>query len=87
MIGYDHGGLPEVVGDCGLLVPPGDRQALATAILGLVEDEALRARLSRCGIERAASTFALPRFVEEMKDRYRRAAKGGHGQWPPLVTH
>ena len=77
VIGYDHGGLPEVVGDCGLLVPPGDREALAAAILRLVTDGGLRERLSGCGIERAASDFALPRFVEEMKDRYRQAAKGG----------
>ncbi len=79
VIGYDHGGLPEVLGDCGLLVPPGDREALAAAILRLVEDGGLRERLARCGVERAASVFALPRFVEEMKDRYRRAAKGGQG--------
>ena len=79
VIGYDHGGLPEVVGGCGLLVPPGDREALAAAILRLVEDGGLRERLARCGIERAASDFALPRFVQEMKDRYRRAAKGGPG--------
>ena len=77
VIGYDHGGLPEVVGDCALLVPPHERQALADAILRLMGDEALRTRLSRCGVERAASTFALSRFVVEMKDRYRRAAKGG----------
>jgi glycosyltransferase involved in cell wall biosynthesis len=74
VIGYDHGGLPELVGDCGVLVPPGDRAALRGAILDVVGDEGLRSRLARCGPERVATRFALPRFVEEMKERYREAA-------------
>lgn len=82
VVGYDHGGLPELVADCGLLVPPGDREALAAAILRLVEDEGLRARLGRCGRERVATRFTLPRFVEEMKERYLEATnrgRDGHG--------
>lgn len=74
VIGYDHGGLPELVGDCGVLVPPGDRASLRDAILEVVGDEGLRSRLARCGPERVATRFALPRFVEEMKERYREAA-------------
>jgi glycosyltransferase involved in cell wall biosynthesis len=74
VIGYDHGGLPELVGDCGVLVPPDDRPSLRDAILNVVGDESLRARLASCGPERVATRFALPRFVEEMKERYREAA-------------
>ncbi len=74
VVGYDHGGLPELVGDCGVLVPPGDRAGLRDAILEVVGDEGLRSRLASCGPERVATRFALPRFVEEMKERYREAA-------------
>jgi glycosyltransferase involved in cell wall biosynthesis len=74
VIGYDHGGLPELVGDCGVLVPPGDRASLRDAILEVMRDESMRSRLARCGPERVATRFTLPRFVEEMKERYREAA-------------
>ena len=36
VVGYEHGGLPEMLGDCGLLVSPGDRNALGEAILHLL---------------------------------------------------
>ena len=29
VVAYEYGGPPEVLGECGLLVPPGDRDALA----------------------------------------------------------
>jgi glycosyltransferase involved in cell wall biosynthesis len=77
VIGYHHGGLPEVVGDCGLLVEPGDRLALRDAILTIVMDEEVRARLGRCGRERVAARFGLERFVQEIKEQYLAAANGG----------
>ena len=45
------GGLPEYVehGETGLLVPPGDSEALARALTLVLEDRGLRARL-RSGI-------------------------------------
>jgi glycosyltransferase involved in cell wall biosynthesis len=41
------GGLPEVVKDCGILVPPRDSQALAEGIRSLLADGQLRAELGR----------------------------------------
>ena len=70
VVGYAHGGLPEVVGDCGVLVEPGDRAALAAAVRELVEDPDLRERLGRCGRERARELFSLERTVEAMKRHY-----------------
>lgn len=62
-------GNPEVVehGVNGLLVPPGDDQALRRAILQLLDDPSLRQRYAAAGIEKArrftrAATFPL---VEE----------------------
>jgi glycosyltransferase involved in cell wall biosynthesis len=84
VVGYAHGGLPEMLGHCGRLVPPGDRDALGEAIQELLDDVGLRERLEECGRERVRTLFSLERMVEAMKDRYREAAslgimRGGNG--------
>jgi glycosyltransferase involved in cell wall biosynthesis len=58
------GGIPEVVDDCGLLVPTENAVALGDAIADLASDPALATRLSSCGRERAMA-FS----VERMTDR------------------
>jgi glycosyltransferase involved in cell wall biosynthesis len=57
------GGLQEVIEDAsdGLLVPPGDVEALASAIERLIRDQALRARLSETGKVRAERLFSASR--------------------------
>ena len=47
------GGLPGLVGDAGVLVPPGDAAATAAAVDGLLCDPSRRAALSAAGRERA----------------------------------
>lgn len=74
VVGYAVGGLPEVIGDCGILVHPGDRDALADGVVQALGDDALRARLGACGRQRASSVFSIERLVEAMKRRYREAA-------------
>lgn len=73
LVAYAHGGLPELVGDCGLLVPPGDRDALVDALARLLADESLRDRLSACGRARIAEEFSLERMIESTKACYRDA--------------
>jgi glycosyltransferase involved in cell wall biosynthesis len=46
--------LPEVVGTAGLLVDPGDAEAIAEGMRRLCEDESLRARLREEGLARSA---------------------------------
>ena len=49
------GALPEVLGDAALLVPPGDGDALAAAMAGLLDDDSERARLVAAGHDRQYS--------------------------------
>jgi glycosyltransferase involved in cell wall biosynthesis/GT2 family glycosyltransferase len=53
VVASDTGALPDVVGDAGLLVPPGDPEALATALQSVLEDDATRGELSRRGVDQA----------------------------------
>lgn len=77
VIAYADGGLPELLGPCGELVEPGDRDALAEALVRVLTDEGRRARLAACGRARSVERFSLERMVDETKERYREAAKGG----------
>jgi glycosyltransferase involved in cell wall biosynthesis len=53
VLSSDKGSLPEVVGDAGLYFDPFDTQAIADAITEMVENVALRARLSSNALARA----------------------------------
>lgn len=57
----------------GLVVPPGDASALASALETLVTDDALRARLGASAKERAFSEFSIAAMVERTLDVYREA--------------
>lgn len=56
------GGIPEVLvdGEHGLLVPAGDKAALAAGISRLLQDEGLRAHLREAGPQRIAAEFSTP---------------------------
>jgi len=68
------GGVPELVLDeeTGLLVPPGDAEALAAALRRVLEDAYLRRRLGSAGRERAQREFGLERFRREHLALYER---------------
>jgi glycosyltransferase involved in cell wall biosynthesis len=75
VVGYSHGGLPELVGDCGALVPPGDRESLRMTLASLLRDAGERERLARCGRERVTTLFPSDRMVEAMKGHYAEVAR------------
>jgi glycosyltransferase involved in cell wall biosynthesis len=64
--------MPEIVGEAGVLLPPDDSQALAQAILELVNDPAERQRLSVKGLERAMA-FTWERTADKTLAVYRHA--------------
>ena len=57
------GGLPDAMGDAGVLVPEGDAAALADALRRLREDAGLRSRLVERGRERFREEFAIPAYA------------------------
>jgi glycosyltransferase involved in cell wall biosynthesis len=61
------GGIPETLreNESGLLVPPEDAPAMTAALLRLVTDRSLRARMGAMGREQAAERFATPHIVAE----------------------
>jgi glycosyltransferase involved in cell wall biosynthesis len=69
VIAADAASLPEVVDGAGLLVPPLDREAIASAMHRVLTDDGLRDRLSHRGRERAA-TFTWRRTAEQTLEAY-----------------
>ena len=55
VIAANTSSLPEVVGNCGLLVEPDDVAGFATAIKKIAGDDSYRQQLEQSGLERAAS--------------------------------
>jgi glycosyltransferase involved in cell wall biosynthesis len=68
------GGIPEIVEDGvnGLLVPPRDHPALATAIVRALKDGDLRRRMGEAGFARVRERFTVERMVDKTVDVYRR---------------
>jgi glycosyltransferase involved in cell wall biosynthesis len=58
------GALPEIVGDAGPAVPPGDDAGLAAAIAAVLDDVGLRHRMRDAGLRRAAG-FSWERAAAE----------------------
>lgn len=74
LVATTGGALPEVVGTDGetaLTVPPGDPSALATALLRLLDDAALRARVGAAGRERVLDRFTWRATAEGMVENWR----------------
>ncbi len=64
------GGLPELVGDGALLVPPGDPQALGTAVRGLLDDPAAAAALAARGARVAAGWPSVSDTIDQVARVY-----------------
>ena len=67
------GGIPEVVvhGETGLLVPPGDPEALSSAVSSLLADPDRARAMGEAGSARVRETFSVDRMVEGNLSVYR----------------
>ena len=66
IVGSSSGGIPEVMGPAGLVVPEGDDEALAEAIRRLRDEPDLRGRLAAAGPPRFRSEFAVPAYADKI---------------------
>jgi L-malate glycosyltransferase len=80
IVATQTGGIPEVVadGETGILVPPRDHQAMATAIVTLLTNGDLRARMGRAGHQRVLHRFTAERMVQQTLRLYERVALHPH---------
>ena len=79
VIGSTSGGIAEVIGDAGSIVPERDAAALAGAIAKLLDDDQLRGRLIQRGRQRVAERFAWPRVAEQARDLFLAALASRQG--------
>lgn len=70
VIGSDSGGIPEVVGEGGLIVPEQNPQALAAAITKLRDNPALVIELGERGRMQVKERYTWVRVAEQMRDVY-----------------
>ncbi|WP_144019021.1 GT4 family glycosyltransferase PelF [Demequina sp. NBRC 110056] len=72
-VSTDVGGIPELVGDAGMLVPPRDPKAFAEACVTLLTDDARRHDMSEQARARALNLFQLGQMLETFRGLYSRA--------------
>jgi len=74
------GATPEAIDDgvSGLLVAPGDTDALAGALARVIEDTGLRYSLSRAAIQKCAECFDVQVYARRMTQLYRRCRVEHH---------
>lgn len=72
-VGFDLDGTPEVIRDgvTGRLCAPGDTEAVGSAVIGLLQDDAGRQRLGAAGRERVRNQFCWRRMAAIIEQEYR----------------
>jgi len=74
----DHGGIPEVIqnGVSGVLVPEGDHEKLAAALLDAAQDPGFLSRIALNGAEIVRKNFDLRAQAQRLEEIYLRAVRG-----------
>ena len=81
VVASDAGALPEVVGtgsEAGLLVPPGDVEALVTTVGALLNDPHMRETMGRAARERAMESFSWTAVARATVEAYESAIATHH---------
>ncbi|MGI8917998.1 MAG: glycosyltransferase [Pyrinomonadaceae bacterium] len=74
----DVSGAPDIIrtGENGMLIPKGDQNALADAIIRLATNESLRHRLGQAGRRYVQENFVIDKMIREYETAYLRAMGG-----------
>ncbi len=75
VVAFEDPALSETLAGCGRLAPTGDSAALAAALATVLDDDAERERMVRCGSERAA-TLGLRSAVDRLAAVYEELLPG-----------
>ena len=88
VVATDVGGNPELVtqDETGLLVPPQSPEALASAILSLLDQPKLRARMGRAGRRRVEAKFSIDKMVSDTEAAYGYLLEGAKGPSPYIQS-
>jgi glycosyltransferase involved in cell wall biosynthesis len=79
IIASEVGGIPDMIGaDSGIVVPPGDMEALAGAMIRLARDPDLRSQMGAAAKERYEKLFSPKVVVPLMIETYRRVMQNAH---------
>ena len=70
VIATTAGALPEIVGDSGLLVEPGNSENLVRAIENVINNKTIREENVQKAYERASKEFTVKRMVRNYTDLY-----------------
>lgn len=69
VVSTNSGAIPEVLGEAGILVPPGDSRRLSEA-LGRLVDPKLRVRMGKIARKRAETYFDAQKIAKKMEEVY-----------------
>jgi glycosyltransferase involved in cell wall biosynthesis len=72
VVATEVGGNPEIVvhGETGLLVPPANADALASAILSILEDKEAASRFGNAGRKRVEERFSLAVMLRDYENLF-----------------
>ncbi|HEY9793565.1 MAG TPA: glycosyltransferase family 4 protein [Candidatus Obscuribacterales bacterium] len=86
VVGTSGGGTKEYVthGECGIIVPPRDSEALQTAIVSLLKDNKARARMGQRARERVLEKFQRTHIAKETLALYEAAKRKFAARQNPL---
>ncbi len=79
-VAYDGPVAREILGEAGVLVPPGDTAALAAACITLLEDAGERKWRGEALRERAVAAFSWSALAGRLVEIYRDVQSGGAGK-------